>query len=113
MLVLAAAGACARRDPSPIAGGDPERGRQAIYAIGCGTCHSIPGVVGATGTIGPSLAGIRRRAIIAGLLPNTPENMMRWIANPSSIQPGVAMPPLGNASARVQRDIVAYLYTTK
>jgi hypothetical protein len=33
--------------------------------------------------------------------------------NPAAIDSGVAMPPLGNASVQVARDIVAYLYSLK
>lgn len=35
---------------------------QTIQASGCGACHTIPGVEGAAGTVGPSLAGIGARA---------------------------------------------------
>jgi cytochrome c551/c552 len=36
-----------------IDGGDPERGRSLIQAYGCGTCHTIAGVRGARGRVGP------------------------------------------------------------
>ena len=65
----------------------------------------------ADGQVGPPLTGIASRAIIAGTVPNTPENLLRWIENPQAIQPGVAMPPLANVDERTARDIVAYLET--
>jgi cytochrome c1 len=89
------------------------RGRAAIGALGCGSCHHIDGVANADGTVGPSLNGIGARAILAGELPNTPDNMRRWIANPQAIQPGIAMPPFANVPDSVLRDIVAYLRTLR
>jgi cytochrome c len=94
----------------PVPGGDPRQGVRAAQQYGCGSCHAIPGLPGAHGAVGPPLGGIARRAIIAGHLPNTPENMMRWIANPQAVNPGSAMPDLGLSAADV-RDIAAYLYT--
>jgi cytochrome c2 len=106
-------GACRRPRDAAIAGGDPARGREAIYAVGCGSCHVIGGVPGARGTAGPPLDGISHRHIIGGRLPNTPDNMVRWILDPGQIKPGVAMPSLAGvrSPAASARDIVAYLYT--
>jgi cytochrome c1 len=42
-------------------------------------------------------------------MPNTPGNLIRWIRNPRSVEPGTAMPALG-LSEREARDIAAYLY---
>jgi cytochrome c len=95
-----------------VAGADPGRGPQAIGRYGCGACHVIPGVTGARGAVGPSLAGVGSRAIIAGRLPNTPDNMVRWIENPPALAPGTAMPDLGVTDADA-RDIAAYLRTLK
>ena len=46
-----------------MVGGDPSRGPQLIRSYGCGTCHTVSGVVGANGLVGPPLNGI---AEIAG-----------------------------------------------
>jgi cytochrome c2 len=105
--------ACAARSTDGALGGNPERGRQTIAAVGCGSCHTIDGVTGADGLIGPPLTGIASRSIIAGRLPNTPENMLRWITNAPSIEPGVAMPAFVGATPQSARDVVAYLYTLK
>ena len=51
---------------------DPERGKVALNQYACITCHEIPGVVGAHVPVGPPLAGIGKRAFIAGVLPNKP-----------------------------------------
>lgn len=93
-----------------LTGGNAERGRAAFAAYGCGGCHSIDGVNGARGLVGPSLDGVANRAVIAGRLQNTPDNLMRWIGDPQAIAPGTAMPRLGVTPA-ARRDIAAFLYT--
>jgi cytochrome c oxidase assembly factor CtaG len=115
-LGTAAAGAalsgCRHAQASVVQGGDPERGRQTIEAMGCGACHVITGVPAARGEVGPPLSGVARRAIIGGVLPNTPQNMMAWIEDPPSLAPRTAMPNLG-VTPQAARDIVAYLYTLR
>lgn len=98
------------RPPASVAGGDARRGEQLIAATGCGACHEIAGIRGARGAVGPPLTNVRRRAIIGGALPNTPENMTLWIEDPPSISRNTAMPNLG-LTPQQARDIVAYLYT--
>lgn len=115
LIAAAFAAGCQRADAPALAGADAARGRDAIYAVGCGSCHVIGGVPGASGTVGPPLDGVARRHFIAGFLPNTPDNMVRWILNPAAFKPGVAMPALTDVRSPTQsaRDIVAYLYTLK
>lgn len=91
-------------------GGDAERGRAVIERAGCGACHAIPGVRGARGLVGPPLASFAARTYIAGELPNTPENLVRWIQHPHAVEPKTAMPELG-LDERQARDAAAYLYT--
>lgn len=93
-----------------VPGGDVERGRKALKRYNCGSCHKIPGVEGATGTKGQPLAGLVFRTDIVGALPNTPEDVARWIQNPKSIYPETGMPVL-NVSKQEAMDMVAYLYT--
>lgn len=92
--------------------GEPSRGREVIAAYGCGTCHTVPGVDNATGLIGPPLGDIGRRMILAGQLPNTPDNMIRWIRQPQQVESHTAMPNL-NVTERDARDMAAYLYTLR
>jgi cytochrome c len=97
--------------PYPIeVAGDAAHGRQLIQGYGCGACHTIPGVHNANGLVGPPLIYFRRRTMIAGELPNTPDNLARWIENPRAVEPNTAMPDLGLAPDQAY-DIVAYLYT--
>jgi len=95
-----------------VTGGDPDRGRAAMAAYGCGACHTIPGVPGARGRVGPPLAGLAERAYVAGVLPNTPANLVRWIRVPQEVDPLTAMPDLGVGEGEA-RDMAAYLYTLR
>ena len=107
--------ACSHGERDAIAlthGGSPSRGEELIRAYGCGSCHTIPRVAGAQSTVGPNLQGIAGRAYIAGVLPNTPENMMRWLMNPPAVDDKTAMPNL-HIGAVEARDMAAYLYTLR
>ncbi|HEV7595304.1 MAG TPA: cytochrome c oxidase assembly protein [Gemmatimonadaceae bacterium] len=91
---------------------DVDRGSAAISKYGCGSCHTIPGIKGAQGLVGPPLGQVASRVYIAGVLPNEPDNMIRWLENPPAIDPKTAMPNMG-VTARDARDIAAYLYTLR
>lgn len=93
-----------------VEGGDATRGKAAIQAYGCGSCHAIPGVPQAHGMVGPSLEHWAQREMIAGEVPNDPERLITWITVPQSIEPGTAMPNMGVTDGEA-RDIAAYLYT--
>lgn len=95
---------------SALTGGDPRRGEALISHYGCGGCHAISGVPQAAGKVGPPLSGIGTRVYLAGRLENRPDNLIRWIVNPRTIDPQTAMPPLG-VTPRDARDIAAFLYT--
>jgi cytochrome c len=95
--------------PPAVPEGDPAAGARAIGAHGCGSCHTIPGIDGADATVGPPLNRWSRRGYIAGALPNTPDDLVRWISDPQGVEPGTAMPDLGVPPV-VARDIAAYLY---
>ena len=93
-------------------GGDPKSGKELIRRYGCQGCHSIPGIRDANGVVGPPLDHLSKRVYLAGELPNTVENLMRWIQHPHQIHPHTAMPEMG-VSDHDARDISAYLYTLK
>jgi cytochrome c1 len=88
--------------------GDAQRGKQALEDYGCGACHTIPGVDGADALVGPPLNHFGERAFIAGQLGNTPDNLKRWIMDPTGVEPGTAMPDL-DVTEQDAEDIVAYL----
>ncbi|HEU0036922.1 MAG TPA: c-type cytochrome [Kofleriaceae bacterium] len=95
-----------------LTGGDPERGRLAMRYHGCGSCHQIDGVSTYEALVGPPLGGIAARAYLAGTLPNTPDNMMRWIRDPQGVVPGNVMPQM-NITENEARHMAAYLYTLR
>jgi cytochrome c2 len=109
LVALAPLSACSRTPERVVPGGNVERGKEQIVAVGCGACHVINGIPGARGQVGPALSGVASRAVIAGVLPNTPDNLTRWIEDAPSISPQTAMPNLGLSQAQA-RDIAAYLY---
>ena len=95
-----------------LTGGDPLQGRAKIEYYGCGACHTIPGVHGADAMVGPELTHFAGRVYVAGVLPNSPQNVVRWIRNPKQVDNLTAMPNL-NVSEADARDIAGYLYTLK
>ena len=111
-LLLIQGPGCRRPSPAREPGGDPKQGAILLSAHGCGGCHTIPGVSGADGTIGPPLTGYARRVYVAGKLPNQLDNLMRWIRSPQCIEPGTDMPslPVNEPEARA---MAAYLYTLR
>jgi mono/diheme cytochrome c family protein len=111
----------AARSPSSVAGrpsspdaraGDPARGVAAMQQYACTTCHTIPGMVGAAAHVGPPLTGIGDRKFLGGRLPNSPENLVRWIRHPREVSPQSLMPDLG-VTEQHARDMAAYLLTLK
>lgn len=104
-LILVALAACREQPLTP----EEQRGRQLVLDHGCGTCHVIPRIEGADGLTGPPLSAMARQAYVAGVAPNTPEALVRFIMSPQEIDPRSAMPDLdiGREDAAA---IVAFLY---
>lgn len=92
--------------------GDAERGRTALQQYACVGCHRIPGITGPDAKVGPPLAGIASRQMLAGVLPNTLDNLGQWIRAPQAVSPRTAMPDLG-VTPKHARDMAAYLATLK
>jgi cytochrome c len=111
-LLVAGCADAGHRPVAAVLGGDATRGARAIGAYGCGSCHMIPGIDGATGTAAPPLSSFASRTSVAGEVSNTPPQLVAWIMNPQAIEPGTAMPNLG-VRAGDARDIAAYLYTLR
>ena len=113
LALLASACAASSQNAAPA---DPTAaaGQSLIAQKGCGGCHTVPGVPGANGVIGPSLAGVASRTTIAGgAVPNNgPDDLKRWILNPPAVKPGTPMPNLGLSDDDATK-IVAYLETLK
>jgi cytochrome c oxidase subunit II len=96
-----------------IAPADPllARGAQAFAGLGCITCHALRygGTAAVGGGLGPDLTHLAsRRSIAAGLLPNTPEMLERWIADPPAVKKGTTMPAT-HTDPETLRALAAYL----
>jgi cytochrome c1 len=89
-----------------------QAGKTAIQQYGCPACHTIPGIPGARGLVGPSLERVASRVYLAGVLENTPGNMVRWIQDPRSVDRLTAMPVLG-VTEQDAKNITGYLYTLR
>jgi mono/diheme cytochrome c family protein len=74
----------------------------------CDTCHIIGGMVGPYTRVGPPLQDFHRRKLIAGVLPNTPDNLVRWIMDPQEISPHTLMPDMQVSEAHA-RTMARYL----
>jgi cytochrome c oxidase subunit II len=87
-------------------------GRSAFLAQSCVNCHRVRGTA-AQGVYAPDLTHLMSRQTLAsGMIPNTPENLRRWVADPQPIKPGCLMPSFG-LTDRDRDDIVDYLLTLR
>jgi cytochrome c len=112
-LLLAACGSQSReRAAAELTGGEPRRGAAAVAKYGCGSCHTAKGVSGASGQVATEFRDVHKRTYIAGVIANTPENLMRWIQDPKVIDEKTAMPNLGVTPSDAA-DIAAYIYSLK
>jgi cytochrome c oxidase subunit 2 len=84
------------------------QGALVFQAQSCSGCHAVDGTP-AHGDVGPNLSDFGARSTIGALtVPNTPENLRRWITNSQSIKPGNLMPPI-DLSADDLDKVVTYL----
>jgi mono/diheme cytochrome c family protein len=99
-------GQCARRQDLPRVTED--LGPTLLRQYACDSCHLIEGVVGARTHVGPPLRDWPRRSYIAGVLPNTRQNLVRFITDPQQVSPGTLMPDLEvpPAHARAMADFL-------
>ncbi|HEX3667439.1 MAG TPA: cytochrome c oxidase subunit II [Rhizomicrobium sp.] len=84
---------------SPASAAEPPTTGQTEFNMHCGSCHAVRGT-DAAGILGPDLSHLMtRRTIAAATLPNTPDNLTRWISDPQSVKPGAMMqrPELSDA----------------
>lgn len=119
MATLLAATAPAQAAVPP---GDATHGKQ-VFAARCGLCHSAGPGEGEAGQ-GPPLAGVVGRkaasasgfdyseALKASRLVWAPADLDRFLAGPSKLVPGTAM-PIAVGDAKTRADLIAYLATVK
>jgi cytochrome c oxidase subunit II len=96
---------------TPSDGSPAAAGLQLFRTGTCVGCHTIRGVSG--GGIGPDLTHVgSRRTIAGGILPNTPENLARWVRHAPQVKPGSLMPEQSLIDAQVAA-LVAYLQSLR
>lgn len=96
--------------PLKVNGGDAVKGERLITQYQCVSCHAIPGIQGASGDAGPSLAAFGKRSYIAGRIPNQPAQLTQWLIDPPAMKPGTMMPRMA-VGPEDARHMAAYLYT--
>lgn len=111
LVIFVLLAACNRQE-TPAPAGDPAHGKKLIVRYGCSSCHIIPGIDGPRGEVGPSLDHVATRQLLAGKLPNSPQNMTQYLLNPQMVDPQNPMPNF-RLKPEEARDIVAYLYTLR
>ena len=102
-----------QRRPAAPPPGDPaadelRRGRDVFMQGPCATCHTIRGT-DAGARVGPELTHVGSRLMLgAGTLPNTRDNLARWVVNSQAVKPGNRMPPISMGDAELA-PLLAYL----
>lgn len=103
---------------TPAPGTLAAAGAEAFVQRGCIACHTVRGLTGAVGIIGPDLTHVGSRlTLAAGIVDNDDAAMAKWISDPEAIKPGNIMSAQGPmymdpANALSQADVealVAYL----
>jgi cytochrome c oxidase subunit 2 len=92
--------------------GPAQKGEQVFMSEPCAECHQIRGT-SADGQVGPDLTHVASRSTLAAVtIPNTPDELARWITDTQHVKPGNRMPevPLSDSELRA---IVAYLRTLR
>ena len=82
-------------------------GEEIFLSASCAGCHTVRGTT-AQGTLGPDLTHLATRETIAGVLPNTYEDLYAFVADPHPFKPGVSMPPSELSTDEIQA-VVDYL----
>ncbi len=96
----------------------PMAGRAAFTRIrspssnSCIACHTIRGV--SAGLAGPNLTHFGSRITLgSGMLPNTEENLARWLRDTPAVKPGSLMPRIDDLTEDEIAALVAYLHGKK
>lgn len=103
----------AQRSPAaPPADARARHGKAVFESVSCAMCHSIQGT-SAQGRRAPDLTHLAsRHTLAAGTLPNTPQALADWIADPQRHKPGTHMPTIP-MSVEDRDALVAYLGSLK
>jgi cytochrome c len=105
------AGAGPAAAPMPTAQLASGAGSERLFIqAGCGGCHTLDGVPGATGIAGPNLTNVTLRPTLAGdVVPMTRETMITWLLEPTALKPDARMPSVG-LTPQEASDLAAFLF---
>lgn len=99
-----------QQQSAAAATGIAARGHQIFRELTCVNCHAIQGS-DTKSNAGPDLTHLAsRRYLGAGIIPNTPENLRRWLADPQQVKPGVLMPNFKLSDEQIEH-LLAYFAT--
>lgn len=121
-----------QQQPAPPMTGLAEKGRQLFREMTCINCHSVreSGAVTQAAAVrpaptthtkaapaepnaGPDLTHVASRLQLgSGIVPNTTENLRRWMVDPQQVKPGVKMPNF-KLNDEQMTALLAYLETLK
>jgi cytochrome c oxidase subunit 2 len=88
---------------------NPAAASNAVFLSRCAGCHTVRGTR-ASGALGPDLTHLASRvALGAGILPNTPQTLARWLKSTQHLKPGSLMPATEGLDASGWRSLLAYL----
>ncbi|MBC7983579.1 MAG: cytochrome c [Candidatus Obscuribacterales bacterium] len=71
-----------------------KRGDMLLRQYACHSCHRIQGITGPQTYVGPALMNWPQRKFIAGVVPNTRDNLIKWIQDPQAVSHQTLMPNL-------------------
>lgn len=97
---------------------DAVAGAELFVSRGCGGCHTVDGLAGAEGKIGPDLTHLAARETFAGaIFPLDEKYLRRWLRDPPGMKPmnpdnGQGMPNLNLPEEDITK-LIAYLETLK
>jgi cytochrome c oxidase subunit 2 len=97
---------------------DQANGASLFVSKGCSGCHTIKGLEGANGKVGPNLTHLHSRSRFAGAtFELNDRNLRRWLRDPPKMKPmdpenGMGMPNLGLSEDEITQ-LIAYLETLK
>jgi cytochrome c oxidase subunit II len=107
------------QQPAQVANHQESAAGEGLFiSKGCGGCHTIEGLEGANGAVGPNLTHLQSREWFAGASFELNErNLRRWLRDPPAMKPmnpenNQGMPNLGLSEEEITQ-LIAYLETLK
>ena len=92
--------------------GNAEGNKKVFIAKACTGCHTIQGVPEAQGKVGPELTHWASNPLIVDVLPNTEENLKKYLRDPTAVKPRALMPNQYLTDSELEA-LVAFLQTLK